>query len=194
MRETSPTRDNPKKPRQQCDSGGGHATLNAGAPSPPRDKPVDKHWRDFQWGLDVVVAPGFFAWGATERRRQRFTASPRCRHIPDRDHGSGESVMEGEVRAPETDVPGVVWFNTPAPLSLGELRGRLVILDFWTFGCINCMHILPTLRRVEEAFPEEVVVIGVHSPKFAAERDPAQVAAPIRRQRLIHPVAHDPAL
>ncbi len=100
--------------------------------------------------------------------------------------------MEGEVRAPETDVPGLVWFNTPAPLALKDMRGRLVILDFWTFGCINCMHILPTLRRVEEAYPEDVVVIGVHSPKFAAERDPAQVAAAIRRYGIVHPVAHDP--
>ena len=100
--------------------------------------------------------------------------------------------MEGEVRAPEIDIPGLVWFNTPQALSLRELRGRLVILDFWTFCCINCMQILPALRRVEEAFPEEVVAIGVHSPKFAAERDPANVAAAIRRYGIVHPVAHDP--
>ncbi|HEV7368793.1 thioredoxin-like domain-containing protein [Arenibaculum sp.] len=96
------------------------------------------------------------------------------------------------VRAPEIDRPGLQWFNVPGPLSLAELRGRLVILDFWTFCCINCLHVLPTLRRVEEAFPEEVVVIGVHSPKFPAERDPANLAAAIARHGIRHPVVNDP--
>jgi thiol-disulfide isomerase/thioredoxin len=96
------------------------------------------------------------------------------------------------VRAPEIDRPGLQWFNVPGPLSLAGLRGRLVILDFWTFCCINCLHVLPTLRRVEEAFPEEVVVVGVHSPKFPAERDPANLAAAIARYGIRHPVVNDP--
>lgn len=96
------------------------------------------------------------------------------------------------VRAPEIDRPGLQWFNVAGPLSLADLRGRLVILDFWTFCCINCLHILPTLRRVEEAFPEEVVVVGVHSPKFPAERDPANLAAAIARHGIRHPVVNDP--
>ncbi len=96
------------------------------------------------------------------------------------------------VRAPEIAQPGVTWFNTPSPLSLADLAGRLVILDFWTFCCINCIQILPSLRRVEEAFPDEVTVIGVHSPKFAAERDAANVAQAIARYDIRHPVAHDP--
>ncbi|HSK41006.1 MAG TPA: thioredoxin-like domain-containing protein [Arenibaculum sp.] len=96
------------------------------------------------------------------------------------------------VRAPEIDRPGTEWVNVPEGLSLRELRGKLVILDFWTFCCINCMHVLPTLRRIEQAFPEEVAVIGVHSPKFAAERDPARVAAAVARYGIEHPVVHDP--
>jgi thiol-disulfide isomerase/thioredoxin len=100
--------------------------------------------------------------------------------------------MTGIVRAPDFDQPGLAWFNVPAPLTLAALRGKLVILDFWTFCCVNCMHTLPSLRRVEEAFPDEVVVIGVHSPKFAAERDAANVAAAIARYGIVHPVIHDP--
>ena len=96
------------------------------------------------------------------------------------------------VRAPEIALDGVTWFNTPGPLSLADLAGRLVILDFWTFCCINCIQILPSLRRVEEAFPDEVTVIGVHSPKFAAEKDAANVAQAIARYDIRHPVAHDP--
>lgn len=100
--------------------------------------------------------------------------------------------MAEHVRAPDLAHAGLRWFNVEAPLSLRDLAGRLVILDFWTFCCVNCMHILPILRRVEEAFPREVAVIGVHSPKFAAERDPDNVARAIARYGILHPVVHDP--
>jgi thiol-disulfide isomerase/thioredoxin len=102
--------------------------------------------------------------------------------------------MFGLTRAPLIDRAGLTWFNVTTPLSLNALRGRLVILDFWTFCCINCMHVLPTLRRIEETFPEEVVVIGVHSPKFLAERDPANVIHAIARYGIRHPVIHDPEM
>src|ERR1700754_936655 len=100
--------------------------------------------------------------------------------------------MAKVVRAPELARPGLQWFNVAKPLSLADLAGRLVILDFWTFCCINCMHIIPTLKRVEQAFPDELVVIGVHSPKFAAERDAANLAAALARYGIQHPVIHDP--
>ena len=100
--------------------------------------------------------------------------------------------MFGVTRAPELDRPGLLWLNTPEPLGLARLRGRLVLLDFWTFCCVNCLHVLPTLRRVEEAFADEVTVIGVHSPKFDAERDPANLRAAIARYAVAHPVVHDP--
>jgi thiol-disulfide isomerase/thioredoxin len=102
------------------------------------------------------------------------------------------SSRSSPVRAPEIGLPGLTWFNVERPLDLAALRGKLVLLDFWTFCCINCMHILPILKRVEEAYPREVVVIGVHSPKFQAERDPANVARAIARYGVVHPVVHDP--
>jgi thiol-disulfide isomerase/thioredoxin len=98
------------------------------------------------------------------------------------------------VHAPDFGRYELPWFNVPSRLSLADLAGRLVILDFWTFCCINCMQVLPTLRRVEEAFPDEVVVIGVHSPKFAAERDPENLRAAIARYDIRHPVVHDPEM
>ena len=101
--------------------------------------------------------------------------------------------MPGDTeRAPEISRPGMEWFNIAAPLSLDDVRGKLLILDFWTTCCINCMHVLPSLRRVEEAFPEEVVVIGVHSPKFAAERNAANLRESIARYGIVHPVVNDP--
>lgn len=99
---------------------------------------------------------------------------------------------EPSVRAPELDRPGLTWLNVAAPLSLDRLRGRLVILDFWTFCCINCIQILPTLRRIEQRFPDEVVVIGIHSPKFAAEKEAGNVRAALARYGIAHPVVHDP--
>lgn len=98
------------------------------------------------------------------------------------------------VRAPELARPGTEWLNVAEPLSLKALAGRLVLLDFWTFCCINCLHVLATLRQVEEAFPTEVAVIGVHSPKFAAEKDAGNVRQAIARYDIGHPVLHDPEM
>ncbi|HSV28017.1 MAG TPA: thioredoxin-like domain-containing protein [Candidatus Omnitrophota bacterium] len=100
--------------------------------------------------------------------------------------------MFGISRAPEIKRAGQHWFNVEAPLSLADLKGRLVILDFWTFCCINCVHVLPTLARIEAAYPDEVAVIGIHSPKFSHERDPETVRQAIARYDVRHPVVHDP--
>ncbi|MFV2008530.1 MULTISPECIES: NHL domain-containing thioredoxin family protein [unclassified Micromonospora] len=97
------------------------------------------------------------------------------------------------VRAPELN--GRQWLNTgDRELSLRELRGRIVLLDFWTFCCVNCLHVLDELRPLEEKYAEVLVVIGVHSPKFAHERDPAAVAAAVERYGVSHPVLDDPDL
>src|SRR5207248_3907496 len=67
--------------------------------------------------------------------------------------------------APELD-GGVAWLNTGKPLTLKELKGKVVLLDFWTLCCINCIHVFPDLARLEEKYANELVVIGVHSAKF----------------------------
>jgi thiol-disulfide isomerase/thioredoxin len=95
------------------------------------------------------------------------------------------------VHAPDFGRHGLPWLNVGKPLSLADVAGRLVILDFWTFCCINCMQVLPTLKRIEQAFPEEVLVIGVHSPKFRAERDLDNLKAAIARYDIRHPVVQD---
>ncbi len=85
----------------------------------------------------------------------------------------------------------VEWLNTARPLPLEQLRGKVVLLDFWTYGCINCMHIIPDLKRLEEKYPNELVVIGVHSAKFANERESENIRQIILRYELEHPVIND---
>jgi thiol-disulfide isomerase/thioredoxin len=96
------------------------------------------------------------------------------------------------VRAPEL-VRGD-WFNAPAPLTLAGLRGRFVLLDFWTSGCGNCLHVLDELRPLEAEFAQALTVIGVHSPKFPHESEPDAVRAAIERYGVEHPVLSDPEL
>ncbi len=86
---------------------------------------------------------------------------------------------------------GLQWINTPRPIQLQELRGKFVLLDFWTLGCINCMHIIPELRKLEKAWPNELVVIGVHSAKFAREKDTKSIKEAVLRYRVQHPVVND---
>ena len=99
-----------------------------------------------------------------------------------------------DVQAPEIARPGLQWFNTAAPIPIASLKGRIVLLDFWTEGCINCMHVIPTLKQIEAAFPDQVAVIGVHSPKFANEQQAASVEDAIQRYEIHHPIVHDPKL
>jgi thiol-disulfide isomerase/thioredoxin/sugar lactone lactonase YvrE len=99
--------------------------------------------------------------------------------------------MASPIHAPELD-GGIAWLNTDRPLSLREMRGSVVILDFWTYCCINCMHVLPTLRAIEERHRNEpVVVIGVHSGKFDAEREPLRITEAVQRYDVRHPVVVD---
>lgn len=98
------------------------------------------------------------------------------------------------VRAPELTGKGG-WLNTGGkPYALADLRGRIVVLDFWTFCCINCLHVLDELRELEEKHRDAVVVIGVHSPKFVHEAEHQAVVDAVERYGVEHPVLDDPEL
>jgi thiol-disulfide isomerase/thioredoxin len=97
----------------------------------------------------------------------------------------------GRVRAPELIGRGG-WINTKHDLSLKSLKGKVVLLDFWTFCCINCLHVLDELRPLEERFEDDLVVIGVHSPKFEHERDHEALVRAVARYDVGHPVLDDP--
>ncbi|MEU7301936.1 NHL domain-containing thioredoxin family protein [Streptomyces sp. NPDC007206] len=98
------------------------------------------------------------------------------------------------VRAPQLTGKGG-WLNTGgSDLSLADLRGRIVVLDFWTFCCINCLHVLDELRELEEKHRDTVVIIGVHSPKFVHEAEHQAVVDAVERYGVEHPVLDDPEL
>ena len=127
--------------------------------------------------LAVVVAVALSAAGAGARSGGKG--------------GAGVAVrQEGRVRAPELS-GGRGWLNTEAPLSLEGLRGKVVLLDFWTYGCINCLHVIPDLQRLEEKYARQLVVIGVHSAKFDNEKETENIRRVVVRYGIEHPVVND---
>lgn len=86
---------------------------------------------------------------------------------------------------------GAEWLNTSKPLSLKDLRGKIVVIDFWTYCCINCIHVLPDLKYLEKKYKNEVVVIGCHSAKFENEKVGANIRDAVMRYEIEHPVVND---
>ena len=87
--------------------------------------------------------------------------------------------------------PGLTWLNTATPLTLKALRGKVVVLDFWTYGCINCIHDFPWIERLEKDFPDTLVVIGVHSAKFTEEGNTRNIREIVLRYGIDYPVVND---
>src|SRR5262245_50254703 len=95
-----------------------------------------------------------------------------------------------KVRAPEIK-GGRGWLNTDKPLSIAALKGKFILLDFWTYGCINCIHIIPDLKKLETKYANQLVVIGIHSAKFQNEKETENIRRIILRYELEHPVYND---
>jgi thiol-disulfide isomerase/thioredoxin len=106
------------------------------------------------------------------------------------DEKDTEHPFPRRVKAPPLD-GGKDWLNTAGPLDLKDLRGKWVLLDFWTYCCINCMHVLPELKKLEKAHPNDLVVIGVHSAKFDTEKGTQNIREAILRHEIEHPVVND---
>jgi DNA-binding beta-propeller fold protein YncE len=104
----------------------------------------------------------------------------------------GQAPPEGPIAAPNLD-GAVAWLNVASPITMAQLRGKVVVLDFWTYGCVNCMHILRDLKTLEQRFPNELVIVGIHSPKFTNERDTENLRRILVRYEIEHPVANDAA-
>src|SRR5215207_2997374 len=92
--------------------------------------------------------------------------------------------------APELE-KNLEWLNTDKALSIANLRGKIVLLDFWTYGCINCIHVIPDLKKLEAKYAGALVVVGVHSGRFLNERNTENIRRIIFRYELEHPIAND---
>ena len=107
-------------------------------------------------------------------------------------------VTQSSTRLPKvraSELVGRGWLNTGGrDVTLADLRGKIVVLDFWTFCCVNCLHVLDELRELEEQHRDVLVIVGVHSPKFVHEADPVALAAAVDRYEVRHPVLDDPEL
>lgn len=117
--------------------------------------------------------PSRKADSATEKKPEEFASPfPQRFDAPSLDGGKG-------------------WLNTSAPLSWKDLRGKVVVIDFWTYCCINCMHVLPDLEFLEKKYAKQLVVIGVHSAKFENEKETEAIRSAIVRYEIKHPVIND---
>lgn len=103
-----------------------------------------------------------------------------------------EEIIRGNPNLPAPEFPpGLDWVNVPGPLSIEDLRGKVVVLDFWTYGCINCIHMIPVLEQLEAKYPDELVVVGVHSAKFENEGQTDNLRQIVQRYDVHHPVVND---
>lgn len=130
----------------------------------------------------TAFAVGFMLWWSIAGPSATAQAAP-----------PAKNPFPGRFPAPSLD-GGTEWLNTSGPIELKDLRGKLVLLDFWTFCCINCMHILPDLKYLEQKYGNQLVVIGVHAAKFENEKDSEKIRQAILRYEIEHPVVNDSEL
>ncbi len=152
-------------------------------PTTPLPRPSERHRVLMQLlpALIIVVAGVGFLW----RSGLWQAAFP-----PQSATQKGDPMAQERVHAPELE-GGVAWLNTDRPLTLAALKGKVVLLDFWTYCCINCMHIIPDLKKLEAKYPTQLVVIGVHSAKFPNERESDNIRQAVLRYEIEHPVVND---
>ncbi len=136
--------------------------------------------------------------GYTQALQERIERSSTARRELRDLSGTGEALAAGttEEAAPKApDFRGIkLWLNTPGgkPLSIADLRGKVVLVDFWTYSCINCLRTLPHLKAWDRAYRGTgLAIVGIHSPEFAFERVPENVRSAVRRLGVRYPVGLD---
>jgi thiol-disulfide isomerase/thioredoxin len=113
--------------------------------------------------------------------------------------GPGADEAKAATRAASTTNPvaapnfvGINAWLSSSPLNIGDLRGKVVLVDFWTYGCYNCVNTLPHVTRLYDTYKDKgLIVVGVHTPEFPFEKSTDNVQAAIKRYRIRYPVAQD---
>ena len=157
------------------------------------------------WAIVALVL--LFAGGCAARITPLVTDSADAIRLPtptpDPDTGAAAEAPAGSTEKADASLPPLrnwgqapelandVWLNS-APLRLADLRGKVVMIDFWTFGCINCQHVTPALQKWHAEYADDgLVIVGVHTPEFGYEEDVANVKAAAERMGVVWPVAID---
>ena len=156
--------------------------------------------------LALAAAIAGFSIGAVAEGFAQETGDPKTQDVkktgakktddppdaPEKPKLAPEYPLPNKIKVPAGIFDGVAgWLNTAAPISMKDLRGKIVIIDFWTFCCINCIHVLPDLDYLEKKYPNQLVVIGCHSAKFDNEKDTESIRQAIVRYEIKHPVVND---
>ncbi len=160
-----------------------------------------KRWTARLWAISVLVLLSVLLGAITPFRH--FVESMRGASMTSRtadltgwgtmpETGEQESMSGYQQTVHAPNFTGAVgWLNVAHPLTMKELRGKVVLLDFWTYCCINCMHIIPDLKRLEHKYGNALAVVGVHSAKFQNEKDTRNIREAILRYDVEHPVVND---
>jgi len=138
--------------------------------------------------LGAVLGWYLFSRGSDGAEQPVAAKEPPAQDVPA--ERRKEKSDDGRPEAPELD-GGVAWLNTAGPVRMKDLRGKIVLLDFWTLCCINCIHTLPDLARLEKKYANELVVVGVHTAKFDNEKNTESIRKAILRYEISHPVVND---
>ncbi len=142
-----------------------------------------RNLRTMTLSVQIAALSLFAICGVTTANGQGNTAMPKR-------PATTSNPFRNRVDLPELP-KGMEWFNTKKSISKADLKGKFVLFDFWTYCCINCMHILPELKKLEKRFPNELVVIGVHSAKFETEKDRENIIQAMLRYEVEHLVVND---
>lgn len=159
----------------------------------PAHQPIPRRSYRWFWFLPLPLLTGLTFFALTkvnESRNVVLAADPSHAETKQDEKEKKGQEKEERVLAPELE-GGLAWLNTAGPIRLKDLRGKIVVLDFWTLCCINCIHTLPDLAKLEKKYEKEVVVIGVHSPKFDNEKNTESIRKAILRYEISHPIVND---
>ena len=158
-------------------------------PDSPSRPASNARWWILAVGLPLVALLGWYVLQHNVGGAEQPVAAEEP-PAPDAPPEARKEKRDGRSEAPELD-GGVAWLNTAGPIRIKDLRGKIVLLDFWTLCCINCMHVLPDLAKLEKKYPNELVVIGVHTAKFDNEKNTESIRKAILRYEVSHPVVND---
>jgi thiol-disulfide isomerase/thioredoxin len=163
---------------------------------PERRLPGTPHrWLLVAVGIPLLAGLGVFAFFRWTGQIGRAEAGRSADPVQQPATTGQEARNQDEPNLPRIKAPelegGVAWLNTSGPITLRDLKGKIVLLDFWTLCCINCIHTLPDLAKLEKKYPNQLVVIGIHSAKFENEKSSESIRKAILRYEISHPVVND---